>query len=108
MGQADTGLAALVAGAWVVAAGWGNCRADCGETAAAGIEAIGRSRVAHNAGAAVVVVAAAAGVAAVKPSGLPGSGHGSSLTRLDHQSTKRYQPRFDRYLDRVVPGQRAG
>lgn len=93
MGQADIDLDALVAGASVVAAvqgrDRGNIRADYAEAAAVDIEVIGRSRVVHNAVAVVVaaadVVAAAAGAAAAKPVALPGSGHGSSSTRLDHQ-----------------------
>lgn len=97
MGQADIDLDALVAGASVVAAGQGrdrgNSRADYAEAAAVDIEVIGRSRVVHNAVAVAVavavaaadVVAAAAGAAAAKPAALPGSGHGSSSTRLDHQ-----------------------
>ncbi|WP_254360189.1 hypothetical protein [Corynebacterium glutamicum] len=82
VGQADIDLDALVAGASVVAAGQGrdrgNIRADYAEAAAVDIEVIGRSRVVHNA-------VAAAGAAAAKPAALPGSGHGSSSTRLDHQ-----------------------
>ncbi|ALP50678.1 hypothetical protein P9K31_04290 [Corynebacterium glutamicum] len=93
VGQADIDLDALVAGASVVAAGQGrdrgNSRADYAEAAAVDIEVIGRSRVVHNAVAVAVaaadVVAAAAGAAAAKPAALPGSGHGSSSTRLDHQ-----------------------
>lgn len=83
MGQADIDLDALVAGASVVAAGQGrdrgNSRADYAEAAAVDIEVIGRSRVVHNA------VAVAVAAAAAKPVALPGSGHGSSSTRLDHQ-----------------------
>lgn len=81
VGQADIDLAALVAGAWVAAADWDNNPADFAEVAV-DIEAIVHSQVAHNA---EVVVAAAAGFATVKPAALPGNGHGSSSTRLDHQ-----------------------
>lgn len=91
MGQADIGSGALVAGALEVAAvqgrDRGNSQADYAEGAAVDIEAIGRSRVAHNAEvvAGAGVAAEAAGAAAGKPVALPGSGHGSSLARLDHQ-----------------------